>query len=449
MMNTHVKDVCYFSIILCLVIFKSSFTLTTLSINHVDSFVIHQPTRWNVAASLLLSPNKDKHPYHSRLFNPLLRQRKDDFDAIEANQTKHTISDLEEAKYHNLPRMYVGELSSSLHELKREGATRLSKNARIKLSKDQSHYLLKVMRFFKKGKKKKNSAHTHNFMIGDTETVDINQCVRLFDGVNGEWLAKIIEPSNGEKTGNLKRSRKSDANIQNELEAECLTQLRSQPTNECRKSWVMFAPIKKQRLKLMVEKCTELGAELFCPIITDHTDTILGTDKELLGPQSELLFGIDNVSKTNEIDKLPLIAREASEQSERLDVPTFVTSLDVEEESDTNVSLCNISISIKTLLETLDTSPLFDHRTLLVCRERQNDSVVPTLQAFDINKSSNKRGGVVFLVGPEGVSHSVFNKIIILSALDTNVIASFSNFISTVNNHLQLQSYGACHCTAI
>ncbi len=404
-MTINVKDVC-FSIMSCLVILEFSSTFTTSSIKHVASLVIHHPTRWNAA----------NHAYDSislRL-DPLLRQSKeDDYDTSEVNQSYF----LDETKYHNLIRMYVGELDSSLYSVKREGVLR--ENTRIRLSTDQSHYLVKVMRFLKKGKKKKNSTHSHNVNIDEKVKVDINQCVRLFDGVNGEWLAKIIEPSNGEKTVNLKRSRKSDTNSHNELEAECLIQLRSQPCSECRKSWVFFAPIKKQRLKLMIEKCTEVGAELFCPIVTDHTDTALGADKESLGGQSEL-FGIDNTSKTNEIEKLPLIAREASEQSERLDVPTFLTSLQVEGESNTNLSLCNVSV--KTLLETLDTSPLFDQRTLLVCRERQHDSVVPILQAFDIIKSSKKRGGVVFLVGPEGVSNTLFNRyiFIILNALDSN-----------------------------
>lgn len=65
-------------------------------------------------------------------------------------------------------------------------------------------------------------------------------------------------------------------NSSNVLEAQCLIQLRRQQSEPYKQPWVIFAPIKKQRLKLLVEKCTKLGTQLFCPIMTDHTEAGAG-----------------------------------------------------------------------------------------------------------------------------------------------------------------------------
>lgn len=61
-----------------------------------------------------------------------------------------------------------------------------------------------------------------------------------------------------------------------------------------------FCLIKYDNIKLIIEKCTELGITDFYPLISSYTQ----------------------FNKIN-IDKLNLIAIQASEQSERLDVPTI------------------------------------------------------------------------------------------------------------------------------
>ena len=69
-----------------------------------------------------------------------------------------------------------------------------------------------------------------------------------------------------------------------------------------------FAPIKGGRTESIIEKATELGATQIVPIITERTI----------------------VRKTN-ADKLHLIAIEAAEQCERLNVPQIVDALTLDE----------------------------------------------------------------------------------------------------------------------
>lgn len=62
--------------------------------------------------------------------------------------------------------------------------------------------------------------------------------------------------------------------------------------------WLVFAPIKRARIDITVEKATELGASRIQPVFTRHTI----------------------VTRVN-VDRLATIAVEAAEQSERLSVP--------------------------------------------------------------------------------------------------------------------------------
>ncbi len=62
--------------------------------------------------------------------------------------------------------------------------------------------------------------------------------------------------------------------------------------------WLVFAPLKRARLELMVEKATELGVAALCPVVTQYTD------------HARL-----------RLDRLSAITIEASEQCERLTLP--------------------------------------------------------------------------------------------------------------------------------
>ena len=97
----------------------------------------------------------------------------------------------------------------------------------IRLSKENSHYLLKVLR------------------------LDLNKNIILFNGRDGEWKGII---------------KNTDKNI---VIIQILSQLRQQ--TDLPKVWLIFSPIKAPRISFMIEKATELGVAGFIPIITDHS----------------------------------------------------------------------------------------------------------------------------------------------------------------------------------
>jgi len=140
----------------------------------------------------------------------------------------------------------------------------LGEGAPVPASAAQSHYLTHVMR---RG---------------------INNEVKLFNGRDGEWLARISAAS-----------RKA-------VSFEPLTQTRRQAAEpDC---WLCFALLKRQKTDLVVEKATELGVSVIQPIITERTQA-------------------DHVN----LDRLRAIAIEAAEQCERLAVPEIREPLKLSE----------------------------------------------------------------------------------------------------------------------
>ena len=99
----------------------------------------------------------------------------------------------------------------------------------VVLSRDQAHYLSGVMR------------------LGPGARL------RVFNGVDGEWLAEIAEI--GKRGGTL-------------TAVEQTAPLRRPPD-----LWLLFAPIKKARTDFIVEKAAELGAARILPVQTRFTNT--------------------------------------------------------------------------------------------------------------------------------------------------------------------------------
>ena len=132
--------------------------------------------------------------------------------------------------------------------------TQLRPGAEVAIGAAQAHYLGAVMRC--------RTGHA----------------LRLFNGRDGEWQARIVE---------LKRGG-----------ARCVAerQLRSQADEP--DLWLAFALLKRAATDLVVQKATELGASALFPLTTERT----------------------NAERTNE-RRLRAIAVEAAEQSERLTVP--------------------------------------------------------------------------------------------------------------------------------
>ena len=100
----------------------------------------------------------------------------------------------------------------------------------------------------------------------------------LFNGRDGEWLARV------ERLAKRLASVMPEAPTRAQADSPDL--------------WLCFAPIKRTRIDLVVEKAAELGVSALLPMVTQNTD----------------------VTRVN-IDRLRAHAIEAAEQCERLDVP--------------------------------------------------------------------------------------------------------------------------------
>lgn len=130
----------------------------------------------------------------------------------------------------------------------------LSANGSVGLETGQAHYLKNVLRLTPGAK------------------------VALFNGRDGEWLARIDGISKGSASLTLLEQR--------------LPQ-RAEPD-----IWLVFAPIKRARIDFTAQKATELGASVLWPVITKYTQ----------------------VERVN-TDRLRANATEAAEQTARLTVP--------------------------------------------------------------------------------------------------------------------------------
>lgn len=130
----------------------------------------------------------------------------------------------------------------------------LAPGAEIALTEGQAHYLRSVLR------------------------LEPGRRVLLFNGRDGEWLADL---------GELRKAGGA---------AMAVLQRRAQePAPDL---WLLFAPIKGDRVDTVAEKATELGAARLQPVMTRHTV----------------------VARVN-VERLRARAIEAAEQCERLTVP--------------------------------------------------------------------------------------------------------------------------------
>lgn len=112
--------------------------------------------------------------------------------------------------------------------------------------------------------------------------------VRLFNGRDGEWVYEITEL--GKRAGEARP-----------VEQRRLQEGRDGPT-------LLFAPVKRAPTELLVQKATELGADVLQPVVTART----------LRDQVRL-------------ERFETIAREAAEQCERLTVPDIREPLPLDE----------------------------------------------------------------------------------------------------------------------
>ncbi|HEV7367459.1 16S rRNA (uracil(1498)-N(3))-methyltransferase [Arenibaculum sp.] len=130
----------------------------------------------------------------------------------------------------------------------------LAEGAAVGLDAERSHYLRTVLR------------------------LERGAQVALFNGRDGEWLARI------------------DAIGKGWCSLAVLRRTRAQEPHP--DLWLLFAPIKRARIDTVAEKASELGCSVIWPVLTRHTD----------------------VARVN-LDRLRANAVEAAEQCERLSVP--------------------------------------------------------------------------------------------------------------------------------
>lgn len=130
----------------------------------------------------------------------------------------------------------------------------LAQGQSVPVTQAQAHYLFAVMRLH----------------VGAT--------ISLFNGQDGEWGAEVVRAA--KRNGIL----------------TCTAQ--SRPHLPRPDLWLLFAPVKKQRISFIVEKACELGASRIIPVLTDYTN-----------------------AERIRTDKMRLLVIEAAEQSGATDLP--------------------------------------------------------------------------------------------------------------------------------
>lgn len=143
-------------------------------------------------------------------------------------------------------------------------AADLAPGRSIALTEGQSHYLLRVMR------------------------LGIGDAIRVFNGRDGEWLARI------------ERAQRATGTV-------AVEQL-LRPQEAENGPWLIFAPVKKSAIDYIVEKASELGAARIWPVMTERTI----------------------VHRVNAA-RLRAVAVEAAEQCERLTVPEVLPAAPLSE----------------------------------------------------------------------------------------------------------------------
>ena len=158
--------------------------------------------------------------------------------------------------------------------------------------------------------------------------------INLFDGFTGEWLSKVISIN------------------RDNIVLQIQNKLRDIPQET--DLWLIFAPIKSYRMNITIQKATELGISRFIPILTEYTN------------QSKINF------KNFELNMI-----EASEQSERLSIPTLEKTIKLD--------------------DLVDNFP--SDRGLVFCDEGNEN--LPTIYNALINETKKYKKWSV-IIGPEG-----------------------------------------------
>ena len=146
-----------------------------------------------------------------------------------------------------------------------------------------------------------------NIRLFFSDTLSANMIDKL-DKDQSHYLSKVMRVKENEVFSLFNKEGEWEAKIlgisKNTVEFKIIKQLRQKEIT--RELWLAFSPIKSNYQNFMLQKATELGVTKFLPIIFDRTV----------------------VRKINK-DRIEKIVIEASEQSNRINVPTIEEAQDL------------------------------------------------------------------------------------------------------------------------
>ena len=146
-----------------------------------------------------------------------------------------------------------------------------------------------------------------NIRLFFSDTLSANMIDKL-DKNQSHYLSKVMRVKENEVFSLFNKEGEWEAKVlgifKNIVEFKIIKQLRQKETTK--ELWLAFSPIKSNYQNFMLQKATELGVTKFLPIIFDRTV----------------------VRKINK-DRLKKIVIEASEQSNRINVPTIEEAQDL------------------------------------------------------------------------------------------------------------------------
>ena len=156
-----------------------------------------------------------------------------------------------------------------------------------------------------------------NIRLFFSESLYINLKSKL-DKTQSHYIHKVMRIKEGQNFSLFNQSGEFEAKVDNIIKGivEFTVEKKLRSADNPREIWLAFTPIKLNYLNLMIQKATELGVTRFIPLLSDRTV----------------------VRKINE-KRIKKIIVEASEQSNRLNLPTLDKLKNLEEFLKENIDI--------------------------------------------------------------------------------------------------------------
>ena len=156
-----------------------------------------------------------------------------------------------------------------------------------------------------------------NIRLFFSESLYINLKSKL-DKTQSHYIHKVMRIKEGQNFSLFNQSGEFEAKVENIIRGivEFSVEKKLRSADNPREIWLAFTPIKLNYLNLMIQKATELGVTRFIPLLSDRTV----------------------VRKINE-KRVKKIIVEASEQSNRLNLPTLDKLKNLEEFLKENIDI--------------------------------------------------------------------------------------------------------------